>query len=218
MENSKNTDCWYASVCQEDCSNCIVYPQMKWQFDNSGLPKSKYMPIRLVPESIDRGAFRQLANIRQNIDEFVEQGKNLYICSKYFGNGKTSWAIKMLQTYFHYVAEGNLFTVKGMFVSTSDLLLKLKDFDNPLKTEYKENLKSCDLLILDDIAVAGVSQYDYLQLFALLDSRMLAEKSTIFTSNVNTKEDLIKVVGDRIASRVWNNSTIIELRGGDRRG
>ena len=218
MENSKNTDCWYASVCQEDCSNCIVYPQMKWQFDNSGLPKSKYMPIRLVPESIDRGAFRQLANIRQNIDEFVEQGKNLYICSKYFGNGKTSWAIKMLQTYFHYVAEGNLFNVKGMFVSTSDLLLKLKDFDNPLKTEYKENLKSCDLLILDDIAVAGVSQYDYLQLFALLDSRMLAEKSTIFTSNVNTKEDLIKVVGDRIASRVWNNSTIIELRGGDRRG
>lgn len=218
MENLKNTDCWYASVCQEDCSNCVVYPQMKWQFDNSGLPKSKYMPIRLVPEKVDRAAFRELAEIRQNIDEFVEQGKNLYICSKYFGNGKTSWAIKMLQTYFHYVAEGNLFTVKGMFVSTSDLLLKLKDFDNPLKTEYKENLKSCDLLILDDIAVTGVSQYDYLQLFALLDSRMLAEKSTIFTSNVNTKEDLIKAVGDRVASRVWNNSTIIELRGGDRRG
>ena len=218
MENSKNTDCWYVNNCEEDCSNCIIYPQMKWQFDNSGLPKSKYQPIKLVPETVDRAAFKKLAEIRKNIDEFVEQGNNLYICSRYFGNGKTSWAIKMLQTYFHYVAEGNIFTVKGMFVSTSDLLLQLKDFDNPLSNEYKENLRNCDLLILDDIAVTGLSQYDYLQLFALLDSRMLAGKSTIFTANVSTKQDLVSAVGERVASRVWNNSTIIELKGGDRRG
>lgn len=191
---------------------------MKWQFDNSGLPKSKYKPIKLTPENADLGAFRKLADIRENIDTFVEQGNNLYLCSKYFGNGKTSWAIKMLQTYFHYVAEGNLFTVKGMFVSTSDLLLKLKDFDNPLSKQYKDNLRNTDLLILDDIAVTGVSQYDYLQLFALLDSRMLSNKSTIFTSNVNSYDKLVDIVGDRVASRVWNNSLVIELRGGDRRG
>lgn len=218
MENSKNTDCWYQDVCQEDCSACVVYPQMKWQFDNSGLPKSKYSIIKLIPESVDRSAFRRLADIRKNITDFVDEGKNLYICSKYFGNGKTSWAIKMLQTYFHYVAEGSVFTIRGMFVRTSELLLKMKDFNNPLENEYKENLKSCDLLVLDDIAVTGLSQYDYLQLFALLDYRMLANKSTIFTSNVNTKEDLVSAVGDRVASRVWNNSIIVELKGGDRRG
>lgn len=218
MENSKNTDCWYANNCDDDCSKCVVYPQMKWQFDNSGLPKAKYQPIKLVPEAIDRAAFRKLADIRQNIDEFVEQGRNLYICSKYFGNGKTSWAIKMLQTYFHYVAEGSVFHVRGMFVSTSDLLLRLKDFDNPISNEYKSNLRNCDLLVLDDIAVTGLSQYDYVQLFALLDSRMLSGKSTIFTANVNTKEDLVQAIGERVASRVWNNSTVIELKGGDRRG
>ena len=130
MENSKNTDCWYASNCNEDCSVCLVYPQMMWQFDNSGLPKSKYAPIHLRPQSNDVRAFNKLADIREDIDEFVEQGKNLYICGEIPGNGKTSWAIKMLQTYFHYVAEGNIFTVKGMFVSVPDLLLKLKDFNN----------------------------------------------------------------------------------------
>lgn len=218
MENSKNTDCWYASSCVEDCANCTLYPQMKWQFDNSGLPKSKYMPIRLSPQSNDRRAFERLADIREDIDEFVEQGRNLYICGKTPGNGKTSWAIKMLQTYFVYVSEGNIFNVKGMFVSVPDLLLKMKDFNNPLENEYKENLKSCDLLILDDIAVTGISQYDYLQLFTLIDGRMLSGKSIIFTSNVVSLKELENAIGERLASRIWGNSTVIEIKGGDMRG
>lgn len=218
MENSKNTDCWYASSCVEDCANCTLYPQMKWQFDNSGLPKSKYMPIRLSPQSNDRRAFERLADIREDIDEFVEQGRNLYICGKTPGNGKTSWAIKMLQTYFVYVSEGNIFNVKGMFVSVPDLLLKMKDFNNPLSNEYKENLKSCDLLILDDIAVTGISQYDYLQLFTLIDGRMLSGKSIIFTSNVISLKELENAIGERLASRIWGNSTVIEIKGGDMRG
>lgn len=218
MENSKNTDCWYASSCVEDCDNCTLYPQMKWQFDNSGLPKSKYMPIRLSPQSNDRRAFERLADVREDIDEFVEQGRNLYICGKTPGNGKTSWAIKMLQTYFVYVSEGNIFNVKGMFVSVPELLLKLKDFNNPLENEYKENLKSCDLLILDDIAVTGISQYDYLQLFTLIDGRMLANKSIIFTSNVISLKELENAIGERLASRIWGNSTVIEIKGGDMRG
>ena len=218
MENSKNTDCWYANNCDDDCLKCVIYPQMKWQFDNSGLPKSKYMPIRLTPEPNDVRAFNKLADIRENIDEFVEQGKNLYICGEMPGNGKTSWAIKMLQTYFHYVAEGNIFNVKGMFVSVPDLLLKLKDFNNPLSNEYKENLKSCDLLILDDIAVTGISQFDFLQLFSLVDSRMLAGKSIIFTSNVTDIRKLEDVIGQRLASRVFGNSIVIEIKGGDMRG
>ena len=191
---------------------------MKWQFDNSGLPKSKYMPIKLKPQSNDRRAFEKLADIRENIEDFVEQGKNLYICGEIPGNGKTSWAIKMLQTYFHYVAEGNMFEVKGMFVSVPDLLLRLKDFSNPVSNEYKDNLRNTDLLILDDIAVTGLSQYDYLQLFTLIDSRMLAGKSIIFTSNVTDIKKLEEVIGERLASRVFGNSIIVEIKGGDMRG
>lgn len=218
MENLKNTDCWYISKCKDDCANCIIYPQMLWQFDNSGLPKSKYKPIHLSPQSVDKRAFDRLADIRENIDEFVVNGKNLYICGRTPGNGKTSWAIKMLQTYFHFVAEGSVFTVRGMFVSVPELLLRLKDFSNSLDIDYKENLKTCDLLILDDIAVTGMSQFDYLQLFTLVDSRMLAGKSTIFTSNITEITKLSDVIGERLASRVMGNSVVIELKGGDMRG
>jgi len=191
---------------------------MLWQFDNSGLPKSKYKPIHLRPQPNDIRVFNKLAGIREDIDKFVEQGKNLYICGATPGNGKTSWAIKMLQTYFHYVAEGNIFTVKGMFVSVPALLLRMKDFNNPLSNEYKENLKSCDLLILDDIAVTGISQYDYLQLFSLVDGRMLAGKSIIFTSNVTNMQQLAETIGERLASRVFGNSVVVEIKGGDMRG
>ena len=218
MENSKFTDCWYVNSCEDDCTKCVVYPQMKWQFDNSGLPKAKYQPIRLSPQVCDKRAFIELADIRKDIDLFVDKGKNLYICGANPGNGKTSWAIKMLQTYLMLASDGSIFNLRGMFVSVPDLILKLKDFNNPISNEYKDNLRNVDLLILDDIAVSGLSQYDYVQLFALIDSRILAGKSTIFTSNNATFEDLKDAVGERIASRIWNNSEIIELRGGDRRG
>ena len=105
-----------------------------------------------------------------------------------------------------------------MFVSVPDLLLRLKDFDNPLSKEYKDNLRETDLLILDDIAVTGLSQYDYLQLFTLIDNRVLAGKSIIFTSNNVSVKDLEASIGERLASRVWRTSQIIELKGGDMRG
>lgn len=214
----RNSDCWYSRVCNDDCERCTTYPQMLWQFENSGLPKSKYKVIDLYAGEEDYDAFTRLAEIRKNIADFVEQGKNLYICGATPGNGKTSWSIKMLQTYFHYEAEGNLFNVIGMFVSVPDLLIRLKDFSNPLDNEYKENIKACNLLILDDIAVTGLSQFDYLQLFTIIDSRMLSGKSIVFTSNNISLKDLEKSVGERLASRIWNNSEIIELRGGDMRG
>lgn len=188
--------------------------------DNSGLPKAKQQPISLYiydENKVDKGAYKTLEDIRKDIVDFVRNGENLYLCSKHTGNGKTSWAIRMLHTYFHHTAEGNYENLKGMFVSVSDLLLKLKDFNHPLPKRYKDNLECVDLIVWDDIAVSGISQYDYTQLFNLINNRMLSEKSNIFTSNIVSLDDLSKCLGSRLASRIYNTSTIIELKGGDLR-
>jgi len=214
----RNSECWYVSACEDDCTGCLIYKQMKWQFDNSGLPKAKYKPIQLTATKETRSVFVQLAGIRKSINQFVKDGKNLYICGSTPGTGKTSWAIKMLQTYFHYMAVGNHGRVIGMFVSTTELLLQLKDFQNPLPQEYKDNLINADLVIWDDIAVSGMSTYDYNQLFTIIDKRILNEKSNIFTSNCTDKDTLIKSLGERLASRVWCTSEIVEIKGGDWRG
>ena len=216
----RNSNCWYVESCQDDCDRCTTYVQMKWQMEHSGLPEAKQRPITLYltdDNSGDRGAFNRLAEIRKNIVDFVQDGKNLYICSKWTGNGKTSWAIKMLHTYFHYTAEGNYENLKGMFISTPALLLKLKDFNNPASKTFRDNLENVDLVIWDDIAVHGISAYDYTQLFTIIDKRILAEKSNIFTSNVVGVEDLNKVFGARLTSRIMYSSEIVELKGKDMR-
>lgn len=219
---AKNTDgyedCWYLSTCDDDCSLCHIYVQLKWQMVNSGLPKAKQQPIRLwLTQGEDESKFDKLAEIRKNIVEFVEQGKNLYICSEHTGNGKTSWAIKMLHTYFHHTAVGNYENLKGMFVSTTELLLQLKDFNNPLPKSYIDKLKSVDLVIWDDIAISGMSNYDFTQLYSIIDARILDNKSNIFTSNQPDVNEFGKLMGNRLASRIYNTSEIVELKGKDMR-
>lgn len=216
----RNSECWYKDTCKDDCDTCAVFFQMKWQMENSGLPKAKQKPIVLKlteDNEMDTDAFLRLRDIRENIVDFVERGRNLYICSDTTGNGKTSWAIKMLQTYFHYTAVGNYDNLKGMFVSTTELLLRLKDFNNPLSKTYLDNLREVDLVVWDDIAVSGMSQYDFTQLYSIIDARVLAEKSNIFTSNQTTAEGLADFVGSRLVSRIYYTSEIIELYGKDRR-
>ena len=216
----RNSECWYKDTCKDNCDTCAVFFQMNYQMEHSGLPKEKQKPISLYltdDNSGDEKAYNRLADIRKNIVDFVQSGKNLYICSKVTGNGKTSWAIKMLHTYFHYTAVGNYDNLKGMFVSTADLLLKLKDFNNPLSQTYKDNLENVDLVIWDDIALTNMSQYDYTQFYNIIDKRILAEKSNIFTTNCTDVKKLAELIGAKTASRIYYTSEVVELKGKDMR-
>lgn len=221
MEGQKNSNCWYVNHCNDNCDGCIVYTQMKYQMEHSGLPKVKQSPITMYINElneIDREAYLRLSDIRKNIDNFVREGKNLYICSEYAGNGKTSWAIRMLHTYFHYRCEGNYDNPLGMFVNTSDVLIKLKDFNDPTLPKYREKLETVDLVIFDDIGVlSNVSNFDYNYLYNVINNRMFAGKSNIFTSNIVDYKQLEDIFGMRLASRVYNASEIIELKGMDMR-
>lgn len=220
MEQQRNSDCWYVDTCTEDCANCIEYAELKWQMDNSGLFPAQQKPITLFinkNNEIDRNAYKELADIRKHIVDFVNAHRNLYIAGQNTGNGKTSWAIKMLQTYFHFVAHGNYENLRGMFVSVTDILLKLKDFNNPLPASYRHNLETVDLVVFDDIAVTGISQFDYTQLFNIINNRIAAEKSNIFTSNIVDYKELEKILGSRLASRIYTASELIELKGRDNR-
>jgi len=220
VEEQRNSECWYKDSCKEDCNRCVVYPQMKWQMDNSGLYPAQQKPIKLFindNNDVDKKAYKQLSDIRKNIVKFVDEHRNLYICSDNVGNGKTSWAIKMLHTYFHHCAVGNYENLLGMFVNTTDLLLKLKDFNNPLPQKYKENLETVDLVVFDDIGVTGISQYDLTQLLNIINKRILAQKSTIYTSNITEYDQLEQLLGSRLASRIYEASEIITLKGMDMR-
>ena len=193
---------------------------MKYLMDNSNIPKARQIPMALSPEDCDYEAFKRLADIKSNIVDFVESGKNLYICSHTVGNGKTSWSLKLMLKYFDEVWAGNGFVPRGVMVHVPTFLLKCKDFKND-DSDFSELCKKVldvDLVIWDDIAGSNMSSYDYSQLLMYLDAREFKGLSNIFTSNVTERGDLEKSVSGKLASRIWNSNTeIIEFKGGERR-
>lgn len=211
--------CWYQTVCDqygENCeTNCIRYKEMKYLMDASGIPESKQIRVKLQAGD-DYEAFKQLDEIRKNVTEFVDKRDNLYLYSNETGNGKTTWSIKIMLKYFNDIWAGNGFRVRGMFIHVPTLLSKLKDFDNPLSQEYKQNIVNSDLVIWDDIGATDLSKYDLAQLLVFLDQRILNDKSNIYTGNLD-RQGLEKLLGHRLASRIWNSDYVIELKGRDRR-
>lgn len=218
---AKKADCWYKKVCTNECTNsCIRYIEMKYLMESAGIPTAQQMPKTLKPMcDEDDKAFSRLSLIKDNIIKFVWKGKNLYINSENPGTAKTSWSLKLLMKYFDCIWSGNGLNVRGMFVHVPTLLQKLKDFENPLSDEYIENIKNCDLVVWDDIAFGSkISNYDYNQLLILIDTRVLNNKSNIYTSNITSKDQLTEVVGARLASRIYDTSEIITFYGRDGRG
>lgn len=189
---------------------------MKYLMDNSGIPASKQTPQTLIA-GVDIVPYSKLAEIKDDIVNFVESGESVFICSEHTGNGKTSWALKLMLKYFDSIWAGNGFKVRGLFVNVPTLLLQLKNFSNPISEEYKRNLMNVDLVIWDEIASTSISNYDYGNLLTFLDYRVFSNKSNIFTSNAVTKEELEKSIGAKLTSRIWNCSEIVEFRGKDRR-
>lgn len=214
----RNENCWYKDVCQNECLNtCIRYLEMKYLIEQSHIPKSKQYPV-ILQAGVDYNAFCDLANIKDDIVAFVKEGCNLYITSNCTGNGKTTWAIKLMLKYFDNIWAGNGLRVRGIFVHVPTLLNQLKNFNQPLSEEYKQNLLECDLVVWDDIASTDMSAYDHSQLLSYVDQRIFNEKANIFTGNLSEFDTLAKAVGEKLASRIYRTGTVIEFKGKDRRG
>ena len=211
-------DCWYKDVCSNECSAfCVRYKEMRYLVDSSGIPTSKQYPDILEAPKEDYDSFIELADIKSNICEWVGGFNNLYIASENTGNGKTSWSIKLLLKYFNEIWPGNGFKVRGIFVHVPTLLLQMKNFQNPVSEQYKEDLMNCDLVVWDEIASTSISAYDYSNLLMFMENRLMNGKSNIFTSNAVHKEQLEEIIGIKLASRIWNGSKLIFFKGKDRR-
>lgn len=217
----RRSDCWYISACsREDCTACIRYQEMSYLMDSSGIPKNRQYPKPLYPAKCDYAAFKRLAEIKENIVEFVKQGLNLYITSSSTGNGKTSWAIKLMCKYFDSIWAGNGFRCRGLFIHVPTFLVKSKDFHNQSAEfqQFRNSILDADLVVWDDIASTDISAYDYSQLLMYIDGRVTDGKSNIYTGNITQRDVLEKSLGGKLTSRILSADTEkIEFLGGDKR-
>lgn len=217
-------NCWLKDRCNKvDCDRfCIKFFKLDYLFRNSLMTdeQRKYIPLRLDADEADKEAFVQLKDIESNIKAFVEAGKNIYIYSNKPGNGKTSWALRLLSNYFYQIWPTCSLECKGLFINVPRFLLALKD-NISTKSDYiahiKENALDADLIIWDDIGTKTITSFEAEHLLSLIDARINAGKSNIYTSNLGG-EDLREVLGDRLNSRVANYSLNIAFKGLDKRG
>ncbi len=214
-------ECWYKDSCpkyHEGCQ-CLRYDEMVSLFEQSNIPKGRWGKISLIAGE-DKAQFVRLAEIKKNIKEYVDAGNNLYLYSDNFGNGKTSWAIKLMQAYFNSVWAGNRFRRRGVFFSVPEFIdrehIRMtredEDFD-----ELRDALVTCDLVIWDDISAVKMTDYSHSLLLNFIDTRFVNGKCNIFTGNLDGQL-LGQHAGGRLASRIWNGSELIQFSGPDRRG
>lgn len=144
----------------------------------------------------------------------------LYLTDNCIVTHNSSWAMRLLQTYFNKIWLRTDLKCRALFINVPLFLLKLKE-NISNKSDYiehvKENIYDCDLVIWDDIGTKNSTVYEGEHLLSIIESRISNGKSNIFTSNLNDKE-LHEALGDRLASRICNSGYNIEFHGGDKRG
>lgn len=212
--------CAYSSQCTK--SFCMQKFKKSQLFDLALLTEVQRKHVGLHPDAdgTDTAEFKFLKTVENDITNFVKEGKNLYIHSTGTGCGKTAWALRMIQTYIDKIWYDSSIRCRALFISIPKLFLELKS-NITSASEYVDkvltNIPEADIIVWDEIGTKMLSDFEHEHLLSLINSRLDAGKANIFTSNLNP-EELKEKIGDRLYSRIVNNSTDIEFHGIDKRG
>ena len=224
---SKQENCWLKQeeLCDKTSCNkfCLQFIKLDTLYNNALISEQnrKHIALRVDNDGSDDQAFSQLKNIENSIIDFVNNGQNLFIYSNTFGCGKTSWSLRMIQSYFNKIWYRADLTCKALFISVPRFLLAIKDnisATNDYATYIQNNVLKADLVVWDDIGTKIGTEFEISHLLSIIDARISAGKSNIYTTNLVDSE-LVKSLGDRLYSRIVNYSNyVIELKGKDKRG
>ena len=218
-------DCWVRERCKKavncDGESCIKLFKINELCNLAMLTddQRRKKKLWLDGNGIDKDAFTFLKSVEDNVEKFVNSGDNLYIYSYITGNGKTAWALRILNSYIEKIWYKSDIVCRGLFVNVPRFLISLKDNIgnyNEYYNQIKDNILDADLVVFDEIGAKVATSFETEHLLSIVNARVDAKKSNIYTSNLGP-EELRKAVGDRMYSRIINTSTEIIFRGTDKR-
>lgn len=219
----ENKNCWLTEACnQKDCDTfCLRRFKLNYLYTQALVSEEqrKRVVLRVDDDLTDSQIFDQLQFIAAHIEEAVRGGLNLYLYSSITGNGKTAWALRLLQEYFNKIWVRSDLTCRALFINVPKFFLALKDNISE-KNEYiaqiKANVLKADLVIWDEVALKTLTPFEMENLLNLINNRIDLGKSNIYTSNISP-EELLVLVGDRLYSRIIKLSTVLQFKGQDKR-
>ncbi|MBQ6844270.1 MAG: ATP-binding protein [Agathobacter sp.] len=154
-------------------------------------------------------AKRAVAECKHFIEDFDNKPKNILFYGD-TGVGKTFLsncvAKELLEKGYSviYFTAFQFFDIlsKGVFQKDADAIAA------------HQNIYDCDLLIIDDLGTEFANAFTSSQLFLCVNERILRNKSTIISTNLNMS-DLAEMYSERVPSRITSNYTVIKLFGDD---
>jgi len=188
------------------------YAKMSWK---------QRQHIKLVPDNNaqDIESFKRLHHIEQDIINFIAKNKHLFIYSAQCGNGKSSWAARMLQSYFDKIWVRADLSCHGLFIHVPSFLNQVKASISVPSEEVdyiKENILKAEIVVWDEIAEKPGTEFELNLLLSLINQRINAGKTNIYTAN-RLPAELSAILGERLASRIANESVNVQLFGKDKR-
>ena len=211
--------CWYEAGCNlktDFCEKtCHRYLQMNYLINNCGMKNADRFLKPISPAKIDVAAYLQLQEIKDNIVQFVEESRNLYIISHNLQTGKTTWSLKIMYKFFDEIWAGNGFVQRGYFIHVPEFVNKTKSFQYKDSDEFKKldkAIKEVDLVVWDDISSLELNSNEQSFINMYIDKRMLEGKSNIFNGMYLDKEMGPKCLGMKLYSRL-NNCEMVSLMG-----
>lgn len=242
----KNCDkCKSLIECKNEVNGCLYFPKKvdgKLEFN---YVTCKYKNKQLEEENIKRSTFFGMSNdiknahmsdidisddkrydiikwLKEFYDNYPKNKKGLFLHGS-FGSGKTY----LISALFNEIAKKDY---KCVVIYYPELLNKLKScFDgDDSYTELLYEVKTSDLLLLDDIGAETVTNWSRDEILGtILQYRMENNLSTFITSNLNiseleghlsiVKNNTDKVKARRIIERVKHLTTDLELISKNRR-
>jgi DNA replication protein len=192
----------------------------------SNIPEIYWDEIKMFVPDNDKQAYMRLDEIKNNIIELSEPRmdiQNLLICSDKTGNGKTSWALKILQ-YFAFKSAQQLYYQHDeddcwcFFVTVADYVALSKEYDSKRRVKFfhmQDMIEKARIVVFDDVAVGEYSRAEYMALYNAIDKRVLNKQFCIFTSNFVDRDDsvLSNRLGTRLVDRIYDTSEKIVLNG-----
>ena len=188
---------------------------MNYLINNCGMKNADRFLKPISPAKIDVDAYLQLQEIKDNIVQFVEESRNLYIISHNLQTGKTTWSLKIMYKFFDEIWAGNGFVQRGYFIHVPEFVNKTKSFQYKDSDEFKKldkAIKEVDLVVWDDISSLELNSNEQSFINMYIDKRMLEGKSNIFNGMYLDKEMGPKCLGMKLYSRL-NNCEMVSLMG-----
>lgn len=217
--------CKNANICKhietEKCVlNCYWYYASNALYKVSEIPQSWRKEIKLVPEEVDLQMFTVCKQYENAVLEHVGHGNGLFIYSNSVGNGKTSWAMKILQRYIQELSMTGVRVAgpRAYYVNVSELFetLRMNMENKDVTIKIEKAIQNADLVVFDDIGVEVPSNWVKNKLYNYINYRYMNGKSMIVTSNLSF-DQLGAKLDKRIADRLAEKCRPIHLRGISRR-